>query len=254
AKMHHELRETPYFANRALALLSVAFNWMELVGLRPDHSNPTLHIKKYKEEKRERILSDEELSRLGQAIAEAESNGASPYAVAAIRLLILTGARVSEILTLEWSQVDFQYGVLRLADSKTGAKSIALNPPALELLATLPKIEGNPYVTPGKSNGQHLVNLYKVWYGIREAAGMPTLRIHDLRHAYASIGASMGMSLPVIGKLLGHTQASTTQRYAHLSDDPLQKATSLIGAHIAAAMQGRETNNVTPLVRQGTGV
>ncbi|MBF0184680.1 MAG: tyrosine-type recombinase/integrase [Magnetococcales bacterium] len=247
AKLHHEQRETPYQGNRALALLSVVFNWMEAVGLRPDHSNPTLHVKRYKEQKRERMLSDDDLARLGQAITEAEQGGASPHAIAAIRLLVLTGARLNEILTLKWAEVDFQSGALRLSDSKTGAKSVALNPPALELLATIPRLEGNDHVIAGKIAGHSMVNINRSWRAIREAAGMPTLRIHDLRHAYASVGASMGMSLPVIGKLLGHTQTQTTARYAHLSDDPLKKATRMIGERIQAAMEGKSTDNVIPL-------
>ena len=207
-------------------------------------------------------MSDSELARLGQALAEAERSGkASPYTVAAIRLFILTGARLGEILSLRWDEIDFQHGALRLSDSKTatttgtasGVKAIPLNPPALELLSSLPRVEGNPHVIVGKIEGHAMVNINKPWRAIRAVAGLDTLRIHDLRHAFASVGATMGMSLPVIGKLLGHTQSATTARYAHLSDDPLQKATALIGAHIQAAMQGRETNNVTPLARQGTG-
>ncbi|MBF0400827.1 MAG: tyrosine-type recombinase/integrase [Magnetococcales bacterium] len=256
AKLHHGMQKTPYTANRVVALLSKMFNWCEMVGLRPDRTNPVLHIQKYREEKRERLLSDSELARLGQALADAERSGkASPYAVTAIRLIILTGARLGEILSLRWDEVDFQHGALRLSDSKTatttgtasGAKAIPLNPPALELLSSLPRIEGNPHVIVGKIEGHAMVNINKPWRAIRANAGLETLRIHDLRHAFASVGASMGMSLPVIGKLLGHTQAATTQRYAHLSDDPLQKATALIGEHIAAAMKGSEVDNIIPL-------
>ena len=247
AKLHHGLQKTPYQANRVLALLSKMLNWCEMIGLRPDRTNPVLHVQRFREEKRERLLSDAELARLGQALAEAEQSGASPYAVTALRLLILTGARLGEILSLRWNEVDFQHGVLRLGDSKTGAKPIPLNAPALALLSTLSRIEGNPFVIVGKIEGHCMVNISKPWRAIRANAGLETLRIHDLRHAFASVGASMGMSLPVIGKLLGHTQAATTARYAHLSDDPLQKATALIGAHINAAMQGNGTNNVTPL-------
>ncbi|MBF0213379.1 MAG: tyrosine-type recombinase/integrase [Magnetococcales bacterium] len=253
-KLHQELRETPYQANRTLSVLSKMFNWFELIGLRPERTNPTLHVKKYREEKRERLLNDEELARLGRAILEAEQAGASPYIVAAIRLLILTGARLNEILTIKWDEVDFQYGALRLEDSKTGAKSITLNPPALELLARIPRMEGNPHVICGKLEGQSMVNINRVWRSVRTNAGLESLRIHDLRHAFASVGASMGMSLPVIGKLLGHTQSATTARYAHLANDPLKKATGLIGARIANALEGwTESDNVVPLTRQTSG-
>lgn len=239
-KLHNAMKDTPYQANRVLALLSKLFNWAEQVGLRHDRTNPVLHVSRFTEEKRERLLQDSELSRLGQALADAEQNGsASPYAVAAIRLLILTGARLNEILTLEWAAVDFQYGALRLSDSKTGAKAIPLNPPAMDLLSNLPRIEGNPHVICGRIAGHSMVNINKPWLAIRAAAGLNTLRLHDLRHAFASVGATMGMSLPIIGKLLGHTHATTTQRYAHLSDDPLKKATNQIGNHIQAAMDSR---------------
>jgi len=157
---------------------------------------------------------------------------------------------LGEILKLQWDEVDFQHNALRLRDSKTkttsGAassiKSIPLNPPAIEVLSNLPRIDGNPFVIVGKIDGHSMVNINKPWRAIRSKAGLENLRIHDLRHAFASIGATMGMSLPIIGKLLGHTQAATTQRYAHLSDDPLQKATALIGEHIRSAMNVRDAN------------
>ncbi|MBF0154644.1 MAG: tyrosine-type recombinase/integrase [Magnetococcales bacterium] len=249
AKLHHEMQDTPYTANRVAALLSKMFNWAEMVGLRPERSNPVLHIQKFREEKRERLLRDADFARLGQALAEAEQTGkASPYTVAAIRLFILTGARLGEILSLKWEEVNFQNGSLRLADSKTGAKSIPLNPPALELLSKLPRIEGNPFVIVGRIDGHSMVNINKPWRSIRAAAGLDTLRIHDLRHAFASVGATMGMSLPVIGKLLGHTQAATTERYAHLSDDPLKKATDQIGSYIMNALEGKTgTENMVPI-------
>ncbi|MBF0311663.1 MAG: tyrosine-type recombinase/integrase, partial [Magnetococcales bacterium] len=258
-KLHHELQETPYQANKVLALLSVMFNWLELVGLRADRSNPCLHVKKFREEKRERLLSDDELARLGQALAEVEKGETvSPYVIAALRLLILTGARLNEILTLRWEEVDFQHGALRLADSKTGAKAIPLNPPALELLARLPRQEGNPFVICGRIEGQSMTNINKTWRVVKGNAGLETLRIHDLRHAFASVGATMGLSLPVIGKLLGHTQSATTARYAHLSNDPLMKATQQIGSHIWERMQAgtEETppvGNVVPLPTRKRG-
>lgn len=249
--LHHDLRETPYQANRVLGLLSKLFAWCELVGLRSDRTNPTLHIQKYKEIKRECLLSDDDLARLGQAILEVEQvEGVSPYTIAALRLLILTGARLREILNLKWSEVNFQHGSLRLSDSKTGAKSITLNPPALEMLASMPRLEGNPFVLPGRIEGHALVNVGVTWRMVKTKAGLEALRIHDLRHTFASVGACMGLSLPIIGKLLGHSQASTTQRYAHLANDPLKRATAMIGAHIANALEGKkESENVVPLIK-----
>ncbi len=150
--------------------------------------------------------------------------------------MILTGARLSEILTLRWEFVDFDRSVLRLPESKTGAKTIYLNPPAVELISQLPRIEDNAYVIPGQKDGARLINLGKPWRLIRTEAKLDDVRLHDLRHSFASFGAGAGLSLPVIGALLGHSQASTTQRYAHLADDPLRLGVDLIGQKIADAL------------------
>ncbi len=241
---HKGLKGTPYRANRALALLSKSFNLAEVWGWRPDGSNPCRHVRKYREEKRERFLSQQELARLGSALAAAERDevttlrGApvSPYAVAATRLLIFTGARRGEILGLRWEHVNFEAGRLELPDSKTGAKFIYLPPAALQLLQELPRVEGNPHVIVGGKPGAALVNLKEPWDAIREAADLGDLRIHDLRHSFASVGAAGGMSLPIIGALLGHKETATTARYAHLSDDPLRSAANTIGSKIADAL------------------
>ena len=249
ARFHHGLKHKPYQANRSVALLSKFYNWCEKHGLRPDGSNPCRHVEKYKEHKRERFLSEQELARLGEALRAAESDQtASPWVIAAIRLLTLTGARLGEVLTLEWEHVDFEHQQLRLADSKTGRKSIYLNAPALEVLAMLPRLEGNPFVICGDKAESHLVNLQKPWRRIRVSAGLEDVRIHDLRHSFASIAAGGGMSLPLIGALLGHSQPQTTQRYAHLSADPLKAASDAVGERIAAAMlAGPKTDAVVPL-------
>jgi integrase len=228
----------PYVANRNLSLLSKMFNLAEVWGYRENGSNPTRHVKKYKEKKRERFLSREELARLFGVLSEAEKNGSENiYVIAALKLLILTGARMNEILTLRWEYVDFENGLLRLPDSKTGQKVIFLSPPAIEILEQLPRYENNPHVIIGHKTGMHLVNLRKPWGRIRNAAGINDVRIHDLRHSFASIAASSGMPLPMIGKLLGHSQVSTTQRYAHLADDPLREANNAIGEEIAKVMK-----------------
>jgi integrase len=230
AQVHNALRETPYQANRLLAVLSKFFNWCERHGFRPDHSNPARHIEKFKEEKRKRYLSAEELARLGDALRQAEQDGSlDQYGASAIRLLVLTGARLSEILTLRWSEVDFAGQCLRLEDSKTGAKSVYLNPAAVEVLTSLPRLEGNPFVICGRREGMHLVNLQKPWRRVREAAELPDVRLHDNRHSFASFAVASGMSLPLIGALLGHSQPQTTARYAHLADDPLKAAVTLVG-------------------------
>jgi integrase len=241
AQLHHQLRDRPYQANRCLAVLSKMLNLAEAWGLRLDRSNPTRHVKKYREDKRERFLTGEELRRLGKVLSDAQaSQTESPFTLAAIGLLILTGARLSEILTLKWAHVDLANGVLRLPDSKTGAKLIYLNDPAARLLSTMPRMQNNPYVIPGKNAGARLINLQKPWRRIRGRANLADVRIHDLRHSFASVAAGTGMSLPMIGKLLGHSQPVTTARYAHLAVDPIRAASNLIGAEIDVAMNGKE--------------
>jgi integrase len=237
-RFHHSMKATPGAANRCLALVSKMFNLAEKWGLRPDGSNPCRHVEKYPERKIERFLSADELARLGQVLSSAERSGVHSYVVGAIRLLIFTGCRRDEILKLRWEHVDMERQCLRLPDSKTGAKVIYLSPPALEVLAGLERQEGNPYVLPGQVPGQHYVALEKAWHGLRFRAGLSDIRLHDLRHSFASFGAAAGLSLPIIGALLGHREAATTQRYAHLSADPLRQATDRIGARIASAMNG----------------
>ena len=200
-------------------------------------TNPCRGIDRYKENKRERFLSAAELSRLGEALREAEEQQAlTPYAIAAIRLLLLTGARKSEILSLRWDCVDLDNRLLRLPRSKTGPKSIYLTTAAAEILKLLPRVKGNPFVIVGEKPGAHLVNLQKPWDRIRARAGLDDVRLHDLRHSYASVGATSGLSLLFVGKLLGHTQASTTQRYAHLAEDPVRQAGEQISEAIATAL------------------
>ena len=173
--------------------------------------------------------------------------------MAALRLLIFTGARVNEILGLRWEHVDLQRGLLRIPDSKTGAKAIQLNAPALELLAGRHEERGgSSWVIPGHVPGEHLVNLGKIWRRIRERAELEDVRLHDLRHSFASMGAAAGLSLPLIGALLGHRQPSTTQRYAHLADDPVRSASELVGSRIAAALEGRDDGEVIEIGRRTT--
>jgi integrase len=235
SRLHHSLRSTPYQANRVLAVCSVMFAKAEAWGFRPDGSNPCQHVEKFKELARERMLSADELARLGDALAGYHG---SPYVVAAIKLLVFTGARLSEVLGLRWEQVDFERGEARLPDGKTGAKTLHLPPPALAVLTDLPRVAGNPHVIVGEVAGAALVNLGKAWRAIRKQAGLDDVRLHDLRHAFASVAASSGMSLPVIGKMLGHAQAATTHRYSHLAPDPVKQAAASVAGTIAAAMGG----------------
>ena len=253
-RLHHANRAAPYQANRVLAVLSKMFNLAERWGLRPDGSNPCRHVEKFSERKRERMLSPAELGRLGEALAGYDG---SPHAAAAVKLLVFTGARLGEVLGLQWQWIDFERGEARLPDSKTGVKTLHFPPPALAVLAALPRLAGNPYVIAGAKPGAALVNVEKPWRAIRQAAGLDDVRLHDLRHAFASVAASSGMGLPIIGKMLGHTQAATTARYAHLASDPVKAAAAVVAGKIAAAMSGGsgegDGGGATVLPLRGTG-
>ena len=219
-ELHYGMRETPYQANRTLGVLSKMFNLAELWGLRTDGSNPCLHVKRYKEEKRERFLSVDEFNRLGRVLDEILEDGSeSRSAVAAIRLLMLTGCRLSEIQKLRGEHVDLDAGELRLPDTKTGGRTVPLAPSAVRLLTSLPRDDDNPWVIAGRKPGSHLTDLQHPWRRIRERAKLDGVRIHDLRHSFASRALALGEGLPMIGKLLGHTQVQTTARYAHLARD-----------------------------------
>jgi len=243
---------TIYQANRLLAVLRKLFNWCEERGYRPDGTNPCKHVAPYRERSRARFLAEAELARLATALSDAERDGTvSPAATTAVRLLIFTGARRGEILGLRWADVDIERAMLRLPDSKTGAKSVYLSPPALEVLAAIPRQPENPYVIVGRRAGEPLADLNHPWAKIRKRAGLEDVRLHDLRHSFASAGAAGGLSLPVLGGLLGHSQPQTTARYAHLSADPLRQGADLIGRRIAAAMAGGTGGVVVPIGRRG---
>ena len=211
AEFHGSLSHIPYQANRTLGVLSKMMSLAETWGMRDKHTNPCKDIERYPERKRERFLSPQELQRLGQALTAAEvSETETIYAVAALRILLLTGCRLSEIQTLEWRHVDLLVKELRLPDSKTGAKTVHLGNAAAAVLEALPRETGNPHVIVGRKEKTHLTDLQHPWRRIRKAAGLEDVRIHDLRHTFASGGLLVGEGLAMIGKLLGHTQVQTT--------------------------------------------
>ena len=232
--LHHDMRDVPDHANRTLSVLSRMLTLAEVWEMRPEGVNPCRYVKKYAEHKRERFMSDEEYRRLGSALRDAERERfASPEAIAAIRLLMLTGCRSGEIMSLRWDYVDLEMGELQLPDSKTGSKVVHLGDPAIAVLRGIPCREGVPWVFPGTKPGRHMTYLHDAWRRILDRAGIENLRIHDLRHSYASGGLLVGEGLPMIGKLLGHNKVQTTARYAHLANDPLKAAANRIASRIA---------------------
>lgn len=211
--------------------------WSEEHGLRPLQSNPCWQMKRYRETKRQRFLSKAEYERLGQVLAATETiNEENLYIVAAIRLLLLSGARVGEIIKLKWDWVDLDRKLLVLPDSKTGQKVIRLNAAAVEVLKAIPRRDDNPHVICGRRLGACLVNLEKPWRRIRAEAGLEDVRLHDLRHSFASVAAAQKGSLPMIGRLLGHNHTRTTARYAHLADDPVDGLNATVGEAIAGTI------------------
>jgi integrase len=259
-RMHRKIGERhAATANRVAMLLGNFFRWCQANGHCDPQHNPAV-IKRFREQGRERYLTSEEFRRLGAAIAQAETTGirwvADPakkskhapklpenqlvklgaHPAAALRLLILTGARLREILELEWGHVDLERGVLTLPDSKSGRKHILLSGPAIEILSALhaarSRVDGARYVIEGADPSKPRADLQRPWAMIRRAAGIPDVRLHDLRHSYASVGAALNLGLPVIGSLLGHSDPQTTRRYAHLSDTPLRAASNHIAREI----------------------
>ena len=219
-------------ANSSLTTLSAALGFAVARGLRSD--NPALGIRKFPSRKIERFLSPAELARLGQVLAGAAALGVeSPFALAAIRLLMLTGCRKNEILTLKRSHIDHYHRCLRLPDSKTGAKIVHLGMAAMRVIKAVPEVAGNLYLLPGKADGTHVTDLQACWERIRVAAELEDVRLHDLRHSFASVGAASGDSMLIIGALLGHSSPKTTARYTHLSDHPLKSAADRIAEEIA---------------------
>ena len=241
AALHYRLRETPRAANRALSVLSKMFSLAAAWGLVADGTNPCRGVRKYKEKKRERFLTRDEYRRLGRVLAEAEAEAeagvegaVSPYAIAALRLLMLTGCRLNEILTLRWDDIDRTAGEFRLRDGKTGARMVPLTPTAETVLAGIARVPDNPWVIVGKKPNTHLSTITADWYRLRAHAGLNDVRIHDLRHSYASRALAAGESLSMIGKLLGHADIQSTARYAHLARETERLSAARVGGSIGA--------------------
>jgi integrase len=259
AQLHSRMKRRAVSANRMLGAVSSMYGFAQRRGFVPEGFNPASRIEKYREQRRERFLTTKELGRIGDALREAETKGipwdvdeTQPNAkhipkqeknrrtvfgllpTAALRLLMFSGCRLREILDLKWDYVDIERGVLLLPDSKTGRRTVMLNAPALAVLASLPRL--GPYVVPADDPKRPRHDLKRVWSAVSRRAGLTGVRLHDLRHTYASFGAGGGLGLPIIGKLLGHSQPATTARYAHLDNDPLRRASEAIAGQISAAM------------------
>jgi len=223
-------------AVECVALLSSILTFAVRRGLRD--GNPALGIE-LRRTKRRRYPTTDELARLGETLADMGEGGANPFALAAIRFLCLSGCRKGEVLGLKWEQVDAARGVLCLPDSKVGARDIPIGLPALDLLGSLQRMAGNSFVFPGRVAGRPVVGLQKVWERVRAAAGLTDLRLHDLRHGYASVGVNRGVSLALLQGLLGHASPTATGRYLHLQTDPLRAEADGIAASIAEALRPR---------------
>ena len=235
AALHYSLRDTPRAANRALMVLSKMFSLAEAWGLASPGGNPCRFVRKYKEGKRERFLTPDEYRLIGRELCVLEAEGTVPArAASALRLLMLTGCRLNEILTLRWDDVDRKAGELRLRDAKTGARMVPLTPTAAAVMAQIFRVPRNPWVFAGSRPDRRLSQLTTYWHRVRERAGLEDVRIHDLRHSFASRALALGESLSMIGRLLGHTDVGSTARYAHLARDAEKIAAATVGDSIEA--------------------
>ncbi len=221
-------------ANRAVAMLQGAFTFAKMRDLMS--FNPATGVKRFKESHKERFLTSKELARFGAALTRVEEDGANPKGVAIIRLLALTGARRNEIASLAWEDLDLEREIIMLGDSKTGKKAFPIAPAAMLILSRIASERGSPFVFPAGRGHSHYVGEGKLWEKVRNLADLNDVRLHDLRHTFASFGAGVGFGLPVIGAILGHKSTSTTARYAHLANDPVKQAVGRIGSTIAAHM------------------
>ncbi|WP_454020417.1 tyrosine-type recombinase/integrase [Azospirillum sp. Marseille-Q6669] len=234
AKFHGSLQKTPYHANRCLAILSKMLNLAEIWGLRPEGTNPCRRVEKFPEKPKNRYLSGDEVGKLAEVLVRHESS--SPYLVAAIRLLLLTGLRQSEIRTLKWSFIDLDAGRIHLPDTKTGQHTIPITDQVRATLAAIPRVSGNPWVIVGRRPDAPHQDMQPFWQKVRHEAGLDDVRIHDLRHSFASFALAGGTSLAVIGKLMGHRNQSTTARYAHLADDVVRVGATKTADHIGSLL------------------
>jgi len=262
-KVHQKVgAEHPTSANRAMQIVGSVYAFAVECELVPEGTNPAQGIKAYREQRKERFLTGEELARLGAALREAETEGIvwepnpegktkhapkaenrrvvfGKHAIAAIRLLVFTGARLREILGARWSWYDAGRGCIFLPDSKTGKKTIILNAAAQEVIEGLDRV--GDFIIASEDPAKPRSDLNRPWAAVRRRAGLEDVRIHDLRHSFASVGVGASWGLPIVGKLLGHASVQSTARYSHLEMDPLRRASDRIGNQLASALAGNPT-------------
>ena len=235
ADLHYRLRKTPTAANDAVGALSRMIDRAEAWGMAPPGRNPCRRVRKYPTRRLERFLTEPEFRRLGEVLDELEAEGRVPAPpAAALRLLMLTGCRYGEIATLRWEDVHLERAEIRLRDSKTGPRTVPLSPAAVRVLEGLAPAPDNPWVVAGRRRGTRTAHLFYYWNRVRARAGLDDVRLHDLRHSFASRALALGETLPTIGKLLGHSKIQTTARYAHLGRDSVRESADRVAVSIAA--------------------
>ena len=238
--LQHALHDRPAVANSTVQVLSQLCRKARQWGFAPEGTDPCRAVRKYKLRRRNRHLSRDEYRRLGQALRDGEAEGdISAPAAAALRLLVLTGCRRDEILTLRWDDVDRHARELRLRDSKSGPCMVAMTPAVEAVLDGVRRVRGNPWVIVGEAPGSRLKTLKTSWRRVKLRAGLKDVRLHDLRHSYATRALALGESLTMIGKLLNHSQMQSTVRYAHVMDDAEKAAAARVGDRIAAQVAGQ---------------
>ena len=220
------LHETPVAADRSAPILSVIMRQAEVYGYRAEGTNPCAGIKRYRRQGRERFLSTAEVGRLGSVLASHEAD--HPQAVAIIRLLLLTGCRKGEIISLKWCY--YRECKLFLPDSKVGPRTVWLSSPARAILDGLPRTAVWIFPSPRKNGFLNAATVGSAWHRVREEAGLGDVRLHDLRHTHASMALAQGETVLTIGRLLGHRNPATTLKYIHLSDAMVREAVDTVGA------------------------
>jgi integrase len=234
-------RRAPHIANHAYRLLRTVFNWARRREYIPESVQPTKGIDQFRESPNERYLLDAELRRLGEVLANEVSGlgrgRSSATSIAAIRFLMLSGWRTSEVLSLSWSTIDWDRKLVELADTKTGKSNRQLGDGALAWLRSIPRVEGSPWVFPGEDPARHLTTLKHPWQRIRRLAGLDDVRLHDLRHTFASVAMTARLTVSELGKLLGHRNLRSTQRYAHLGDEAARRAADTVSGIIGDLIQ-----------------